>query len=138
MDTNVLVALLGGATGVAGSARRALERASGAGALVVSPPVYAELVAAPGREAREVEDFLGRTRIGVDWELGEDVWRVAALAYKGYAERRRGQPGDAGPRRILADFVIGAHASRRASALLTLDLRVYRAAFPELEVLVPE
>jgi hypothetical protein len=34
--------------------------------------------------------------------------------------------------------VIWAHASRSASALLTLDRRVYRAAFPELEILVPE
>lgn len=70
LDANVLVALLGGEAGAAGSARRALERASGAGALVVSPPVYAELAAAPGREAEEVEAFLDRARIGVDRELG--------------------------------------------------------------------
>lgn len=135
VDTNVLVALLGGEAGASNSARRSLERA---GALIVSPPVYAELVAAPGSEVEEVEAFLSRTRIGVDWALGEDVWRAAGLAYRGYAERRRRQQGDAGPRRILADFVIGAHALRSASALLTLDRRVYRAAFPELELLVPE
>jgi hypothetical protein len=93
--TSVLVALLGGMAGAAGSARRALERVSGAGVLVVSPPVYTELVAAPGREAEEVEVFLNRTRIGEDWVLGEDVWRAAALAYRGYAERRRGQSEDA-------------------------------------------
>lgn len=64
------------------------------------------------------------------------MWRAAALAYGGYAERRRGQPEDAGPRPLpLADFVTGAHALRSATALLALDRRVYRAAFPELEVL---
>jgi predicted nucleic acid-binding protein len=40
-----------------------------------------------------------------------------------------------GPRRILADFVIGAHALRRAYALLTLDDRLYRLAFPRLEIM---
>jgi len=70
--------------------------------------------------------------------MGEDVWREAARAYKEYAERRRAQPDDHGPRRILADFVVGAHALLLASALLTFDRRLYRAAFPGLEVLVPE
>ena len=38
------------------------------------------------------------------------------------------------PRRILADFLIGAHALRNGFPLLTLDDRIYRAAFPGLIV----
>ncbi len=79
--------------------------------------------------------LLGRARIGVDWTLSEAVWRAAATAFRGYAEQRRAQPGDPGPRRILADFVIGAHALHSASALLTLDHGLYRAVFPKLQVL---
>ena len=48
---------------------------------------------------------------------------------------RRKQQGDSGPRRILADFVIGAHAMHLASALLTLDRGLYRVAFPKLKIL---
>jgi predicted nucleic acid-binding protein len=33
--------------------------------------------------------------------------------------------------------VIGAHALHRASSLLTFDQRIYRAAFPTLNVVVP-
>jgi predicted nucleic acid-binding protein len=51
------------------------------------------------------------------------------------AARRQKQPGDSGPRRILADFVIGAHAVHLASALLTLDRGLYRTAFPKLKIL---
>jgi len=35
---------------------------------------------------------------------------------------------------VLADFLIGAHAQMRGYRLLSLDERVYRAAFPELKV----
>jgi predicted nucleic acid-binding protein len=42
------------------------------------------------------------------------------------------QQRDTGPRRILADFLIGAHACERGYRLLTLDDRLYRAAFPDL------
>lgn len=138
VDTNVLLALLAGNVEEARAARLSLSEARGRGALVVSAPVYAELVAASGRGAEAVDAFLNHVRIGVDWALSKEVWRAAALAYRGYAEHRRSQPGNSGPRRILADCIIGAHALLSASALLTLDRRIYRAAFPELEALTSE
>ena len=133
--TNVIVALLSGTPELSRAARKSLEQASGRGALVVSPPVYAELLAAPGRKTEEIDSFLSGTGIEVDWVLGEPVWRTAAAAFRGYAVRRRRQTGDPGPRRILADFVIGAHAMHLASALLTLDRGLYRAAFLKLKIL---
>jgi predicted nucleic acid-binding protein len=83
----------------------------------------------------ELDPFLNRTGIEVDWVLDEPVWRTAAAAYREYAARCRKQPGDSGPRRILADFVIGAHAVHLASGLLTLDRDLYRTAFPKLKIL---
>jgi len=135
LDTNVIVALLSGTPELSRAARESLEQAGARGALVVSPPVYAELLAAPDRKMEELDAFLDRTGIEVDWVLDEPVWRTAAAAYREYAARRRKQPGDSGPRRILADFVIGAHAVHLASALLTLDRGLYRTAFPKLKIL---
>lgn len=39
------------------------------------------------------------------------------------------------PRRILADFLIGAHALTNGYALLTLDKSGFRSAFPALKLL---
>lgn len=137
VDTNVLVALLAGVPEEAASARRSLNKARRRGAIVVCAPVHAELSAAPGRGEKAVDDFLDRARVEVDWDLNEATWRTAAQAFRAYAERRRARRGDYGPRRILADFVIGAHALHYASALVTLDRGIYREAFPELEILTP-
>ena len=114
-----------------------MERAQLQGALIIAPPVYAELIAAPNREPELIETFLDRTRIEVDWSLDPAVWRTAALAFRGYAQRRRAQAGDTGPRRILADFVIGAHALHSGAALMTLDQRLYHVAFPALNLIIP-
>lgn len=70
----------------------------------------------------------------MDWNLNESVWRAAGRAFEQYVARRRNRR-DAGPRRILADFLIGAHASHNGFRLLTLDDRLYRAAFPRLVIL---
>ncbi len=137
VDTNVLVDLWTGSSSAVRVARTSLERASEQGPLVIAPVVYAELIAAPGRDVEAVNTFLQDTRITVDWILDEAVWRTAALAYRGYAERRRRQRGDPGPRRILTDFIVGAHAVHFATALLTFDQAIYRAAFPSLTIIVP-
>jgi predicted nucleic acid-binding protein len=101
--------------------------------LVVAAPVFAELVAAPGRTERFVVSFLEENTIAVDWDLSEPVWRSAARAFQSYAERRRKQR-DSGVRRLLVDFLIGAHAEVNGYNLLTLDERHFRAAFPEIEI----
>jgi len=102
---------------------------------MISAVVFAELVAAPGRTEAFLDSFFDETGILVDWNLEEAIWRAAGRAFERYAARRRKQ-GDAGPRRILADFLVGAHALRRGCSLLTLDEGLYRAAFPQLRVAV--
>ena len=133
IDTNVIVALCDRDENLSAPALAALEAATQRGRLIVSAPVFAELVAAPGREEVFVDSFLRDTGIAVEWDLGESVWRLAARAFRGYAGRRRKHP-EPGPRRILADFLIGAHALARSCRLLTLDDRLYRSAFPALEI----
>ncbi len=137
LDTNVLMALWGGGTPLAQATRVSLERAASRAALFVPPAVYAELLAAPGLDEPLLDALLQEAGIGVDWDLSERVWRMAGLAYRGYAARRRAQRGDLGPRRILTDFIIGAHAVHLGAVLLTFDRDIFRAAFPSLTVLAP-
>jgi predicted nucleic acid-binding protein len=133
IDTNVIVALWDRDPALNSSAHIALERAFQKGKLVISAPVFAELLAAPGRTQDFIDGFLHDTSIAVDWSLDEPIWRSAGKAFQSYADRRRRQR-DAGTRRILADFLIGAHAYVRGYRLLALDERVYRAAFPRLNL----
>jgi predicted nucleic acid-binding protein len=133
IDTNIIVALWDKDPTLSLAAQTALETAFNRGGVAVSAPVFAELMAAPGRTETFVNSFLEETGIVVEWELGEAVWRSAGRAFLSYAKRRRKQR-DSGTRRILADFLIGAHAEKRGYRLLTLDERLYRTAFPSITV----
>ena len=137
VDTNVIVALWDPDALLSGAANVALDAAIGRGRLVICGPVFAELMALPRRNEAFLDGFLRDTGISVDWELDESIWRAAGRAFQGYASRRRmhrNKHQDSGPRRILADFLIGAHALKRNCRFLTLDEGLYRAAFPRLEI----
>jgi predicted nucleic acid-binding protein len=133
IDTNVIVALWDQDDDLNHAAEAALHRAYSRGGLTVCAPVWTELIAAPGRTEEFVRQFLNENEIMIDWNLNEAVWRMAGRAFQAYAERRRKQ-GEPGPRRILADFLIGAHSIVRGCNLLTLDERHYRGAFPEIRL----
>jgi predicted nucleic acid-binding protein len=133
IDSNILVALWNEDNTLNTLARSALDAALGRGSLVIAAPVFAELLAAPSRNEAFLDSFCRGTGISVDWNLGEAVWRAAGRAFQTYVVRRRKQRGS-GPRRILADFLIGAHALQNGFRLLTLDERLYRAAFPRLAI----
>lgn len=136
VDTNVLADLWAGAPAGAEEARDALQAAQESGKLVISAPVFAELLAGPGFERGRVERLLAKAGIDIDWEIGEGVWRLAGRAFEDYAGRKR-RSGAAGPRRLLTDFVIGAHALLSAGRIITRDLGLYRAAFPQLHLIAP-
>jgi predicted nucleic acid-binding protein len=133
IDTNVIIALWHDDPAASDAALKALESAFHRGRLVIAAPVFAELIAAPGRTEEFVGSFLQENGIAVDWELNEPIWRSAGRAFQAYAERRRKQR-DHGTRRLLADFLIGAHAHLRGFRLLSLDERLYRMAFPALKM----
>jgi predicted nucleic acid-binding protein len=133
VDTNVFIALWYKDDALNTLARSAMDAAMVRGNLVVSGPVFAELVASPRRTEAFIDYFLKEAGVAVDWNIDEQMWRTAGRAFQSYASRRKRQ-GDPGPRRILADFLIGAHALRRGYRLLTLDEGLYRSAFPRLAI----
>ncbi len=132
LDTNVIIDLEEGTPQVVEAALRTIEDASERGRIVVCGVVYAELC---GRRqdgaARTAEALLG-AHVGIDIDLPLEVWTHAGFSYAAYAKRRKAKSG-AEPRRILADFIIGAHASA-VGALVTSDADFYRRAFPELRI----
>jgi predicted nucleic acid-binding protein len=135
IDTNVLSALLA-AEPQAAAISSTLNTLRRAGPLVVHGSVYAELLAAPGNKQRHLDSFLKRGELQVDWDTSEVIWQLSGRAYSAYA-RRRARSGGGQPRRILADFLIGAHALSRGASLVTLDDTHYRQSYPTLPLVAP-
>lgn len=133
VDTNVFVSLWDESKAVHLKAREALDSALMQGPLVVAAPVYAELMARPYRTQRMLDQFFSDAEVRVDWDISERVWRMAGEASQVHGIRRRAKQGG-DPRRILADFVIGAHALLNGYSLLTLDRGFYERNFPRLLV----
>ncbi len=99
------------------------------GPVFVSPVVYAELMASTRPEA--FRDFLALARISVAWTMPSEVWALAGRTFGDYARQRRS--GNL-PRRLIADFLIAAHAAHHGLRVLTFDRTVYDAMFPDLLV----
>jgi predicted nucleic acid-binding protein len=57
----------------------------------------------------------------------------AGRRFARYAVHRR-KSGPGKPKRLLADFLIGAHASLQADRLMSLDPTRYKQYFPELKL----
>lgn len=104
--------------------------------MVIHPVVYVEARAHPSASEAVVNEFLEKTRIAVDWNIGQEVWLLAAERFEHYVRRRRKQ-GAVEAKRFAADFLVAAHALLRADRLVTLDQRSYRTDFPELILVEP-
>lgn len=66
LDTNVLIALWNPDDVLNIAAREALDASLGHGNLVISAPVYAELLAFPARTESFLDEFLADTGIRID------------------------------------------------------------------------
>jgi len=133
IDTNVFSSLWTGEASVPRLLVQ-LKDAAEAGALLISPVVFAELHAYPGMTGPRLRNMLEVTGVLIDLRIEERVWTEAGHRFAKYAARRRRATGE-GPRRLVADFAIGAHALLQADRLLTLDPKVYVREFPELRLL---
>lgn len=104
-----------------------LRAAYDRGALLVCDIVYAELVPAFGERAalnralQEIGVTLSPINRDIAWEAGTRWMRY----------RRAGGPC----KRIITDFLIGAHAIVSADVFLTRDRGFYTTYFPELKSL---
>ena len=132
IDTNIPSALWS-AEPLSRQIAEALARAGRDGRLTACGAVYAELLAYPQATREFVDGFLRTTRMTIEFELGEEIWREAGLRFARYSHRRR-RSGGAETRRLLVDFLVGAHALLRAGRLFTLDASRYRRDFPELPI----
>ena len=132
LDTNILSGLL-----VRDSRTEAIAahlfQCKQRGPLLISPVVFAELMARPGVTEAFLNNFLEDTSIEVDFKMDSIVWTLAGSRFARHAQRRREALRE-GPRRIIADFLIGAHAITHADSIMTLDTTVYKQDFPELQL----
>jgi hypothetical protein len=133
IDTNIISAVWSGSA-PSGHVTSVLAQAANEGALVICAPVYVELMAYPNATAQFLDEFLASTRVKVDFVIDEPVWRETAQRFAAYARRRR-KSGGGEPKRLLVDFLIGAHALLHADRLFTLDPHRFTKDFPKLQLM---
>lgn len=129
VDTSVLLDVLLPDDKYVESSLRLLEEHGARGALIICPVVYAEAAAAfsPSSAFEEVAREMGLIYDG----FSPEVAILAAQMWQDY--RRQGGPR----RRIMSDFLIGAHAQLGAELLLSRDRGYFRDYFQGLEVVGP-
>jgi predicted nucleic acid-binding protein len=109
--------------------RRALEGSLSRGAVIACPAVWAEIV--PYFDsAQAAADAMAAAEVSFS-AFDEGGSLRAGSAWREY--RRSGGSRE----RVIADFLIGAHAGVFADRLLTRDRGFYRRYFRELDVLDP-
>lgn len=129
IDTNILLDILAPNEKFCDASIAAVEDAGNAGSLVVCDLVYAELCIHFATQ-RECDGFLESSGIQVE-PLRREAHFLASRTWRSY--RLQG-----GKRtRILADFLIGAHAQIQATRLLSRDRGFYRKLFPSLNLTGP-
>ena len=129
IDSNVVLDVLVGDPTHGPASAEALRSALSEGSVIACEVVWAEVAAAFESQAA-AEAVLGR--LGVEFSPVDRAEAVsAAAAWREY--RRAGGPRE----RLIADFLVGAHAQGRAEQLLTRDRGFYRRCYADLRVLDP-
>lgn len=130
LDTNVLFDILQPDPRFGPASRSAMQRCLDEGALLISDVVWAETVAGfpHSRDGTSALAELGATFSPLTAAAAE----AAGVAWRRY--RTSGGSRD----RVVADFLIGAHATLQADRLLTRDRGFYRRYFTNLTVLDPD
>ena len=129
VDTNILLDLFGADARFGSRSKEGVRNSLAKGRLVACEVVWAEVAGffASPAAAREAMGRLGVEFEAVDLETA----LTASAAWKTY----RGRGGRR--ERVVADFLIGAHALHQADRLLTRDRGFYRTYFSRLKVIDP-
>ena len=127
LDTSVLLDVLVNDPRHADRSEALLFQVYQQGSLIISPAVYAELVPQAWHRD-ELDGWLQQVRIKVVPFTADHAYTagVAHAAYRKAGGKRQ---------RILADFLIGAHAFHEANQFLTRDRGFYRRYFSGLTIL---
>jgi predicted nucleic acid-binding protein len=129
VDTNVLLDVLVADPTFGRSSAHALRTALRQGQLIACDVVWAE-VAVSFASATAALNALKTLNLEFS-ALTLEAALEAGLAWKAYRQRGGAKT------RVVADFLIGAHAIFHADRLLTRDRGFYRSCFKRLKVLDP-
>jgi len=132
VDSSVILDVLTGDPTFGEASREALRRAYDRGVLVACDIVWGEVRAHFPEEAafRSTLATLGVVYESLQQEAAElagKLWREYCLATRRKRDRDR----------LVADFLIGAHAQKQAEALLSRDRGFFRSHFEELRLIDP-
>ncbi len=136
IDSNILIDFIGNDPHAADAADLALRRALASGPVVACDVVLAEVVAGLGNGSA-VMDAL--EELGIDFSPLERRSAVrAGEMQRRFIERRRTALGPPEAPRVVADFLVGAHALLQCQGLITRDAGFFRDYFKGLKVIVPQ
>ena len=129
VDTSVLLDVFGADSQFGPKSRDTVRRCLAEGVVVACEVVWAEVSAAfpDERSASGALELLG---VRFD-PMGSGEAAAAGRAWHEYRQRGGGRD------RVVADFLIAAHAAGRADRLLTRDRGFYRRYFGSLAILDP-
>jgi predicted nucleic acid-binding protein len=129
VDSNVLLDVFANNQEFAKRSASALKRCIAEGSLVACEVVWAETGSWFG-DVQSAQSAFSTLRLAYS-PLDAATALTAGRSWQEY--RKAGGPRE----RIIADFLIGAHASAQADRLLTRDRGFYRKYFTGLEILDP-
>jgi predicted nucleic acid-binding protein len=135
IDSSVLIDLLADAQH-ASQAEASLRLALSAGPVVVCDAVVSEVTAGLGRGTEVMEAVESMGIMYSPTELRSAI--RAGEMQRRYNERRRSNKKTEMPRRLVPDFLVGAHALLQCKALITRDQGFYRDYFKGLKIIVPQ
>jgi predicted nucleic acid-binding protein len=130
VDTNVLADVFFADPRFGRASAAALRESSAEGRLIACDVVFAECAAS-------FEDEDGAARALASARVEFSAVDAAAALRAGLRWGRYRREGG-GRDRVVADFLIGAHASLHADRLLTRDRGFYRSSFSDLQVVEPQ